>query len=259
MSEAETLSPEAPRILSRADGATIAYHISAGRSPGVMFFGGFVSDMTGTKAMALEEFCRRRGQAYVRFDYFGHGASSGRFEDATIGRWAEDAITVLDAVTEGRQVLIGSSMGAWIMLLAALARPERVAGLIGIAAAVDFTEDLLWAGFDDGMRRHLQRTGVYYQPSEYGEEPVPITWRLIEDARNDLLLREPIDIGCPVRLIHGLEDADVPWRTSLAVCEALTSDDVELTLVKGGGHRLSEPADLERLCRVMAELCDRLE
>ena len=263
MSSAEPFHPSAPENLARPDGATIAYHKIPGgetrnRAPGLIFQGGFMSDMTGTKALALEAFARERGQDFLRFDYLGHGASSGRFEEGTIGRWAEDAIAVLDELTEGPQIIVGSSMGGWIMLLTALARPERVAGLIGIAAAPDFTESLMWRKFPPEVRAQLEREGVYYEPSDYSEEPYAITMTLIEEARAHLLMDRPIPIACPVRLIHGMADADVPWKLSLELMEKLESGDVEATLVKGAGHRLSEPIDLARLGRITAALSDQL-
>ena len=262
MSSAEPFHPTTPETLSRPDGATIAYHKTAGdktgkRAPGLVFLGGFASDMTGTKALALEAHARASGQDFLRFDYLGHGASSGQFEDGTIGRWAEDAIAVRDALTEGPQILIGSSMGGWIMLLAALARPERIAGLVGVAAAPDFTESLMWRRFTPEVRATLERDGVYYEPSEYGEEPYAITMELIVEGREHLLMDAPIPIACPVRLIHGSADPDVPWKLSLDLMERLASSDVEVTLVKGGGHRLSEPVDLARLAATVAALSDR--
>ena len=234
--------------LAREDGVTIAYRRTPGRTPGVVFLGGFRSDMGGTKALALEAHCRGVGRAYVRLDYRGHGESAGRFEDATIGLWAGDAIGVLDAATEGPQILVGSSMGAWIMLLAALARPDRVAGLVGIAAAPDFTEDLIWARYPQAVRETVMREGVYMQPSEYDPNGYPITRGLIEDGRRHLLLRAPIDLGCPVRLLHGMRDPDVPWQTALRIAERLTSDDVTVTLIKDGDHRLSREQDIARIC-----------
>ena len=262
MVTAGSLRPSEPGILTRSDGATIAYHrIPAGesraRAPGLIFLGGFMSDMTGSKACALEAFAAARGQAFVRFDYLGHGASSGRFEDGTIGRWAADAVAVLDELSEGPQILVGSSMGGWIMLLAALARPRRIAGLVGIAAAPDFTEDLIWDRLDAEARAALARDGVFYQPSDYDEAPYPITMGLIEEGRAHLLLRAPIALRCPVRLIQGMADPDVPWKTALKLSERLESSDVEVTLIKGGGHRLSEPDDLARLTRVVGALSDR--
>ncbi len=217
-----------------------------------------MSDMTGSKALSLESFARERGQAFLRFDYQGHGASTGRFDDGTIGSWTADAVAALDALTEGPQVLVGSSMGGWIMLLAALARPQRIAGLLGIAAAPDFTENLMWQAYPQEVRDTLRREGVYREPSDYGDEPYTITMRLIEEGREHLLLREAIPIACPVRLIHGVADPDVPWQTSIRLAKQLESADVEVTLVKSGGHRLSEPEDLDRLCSTLEGLLDRL-
>ena len=258
-----------PRELTRQDGSSIAYHRTradeSGTSgpkgaglPGLMFLGGYSSDMTGSKALALEAHARARGQGFVRFDYQGHGASSGRFEDGTIGLWAEDALAVLDEIAEGPQILVGSSMGGWIMLLTALARPERVAGLVGIASAPDFTETLMWQAFAPEIRATLERDGVIYQDSDYDEAPYPITLKLIEEARSHLVMDRPIPIACPVRLIHGTADADVPHTLSLELMERLEAPDVAVTLVKGGDHRLSEPPDLARLTRVVAALSDQL-
>ncbi len=249
------MTPDSPKFLPRPDGARVAYESVPGKTPGVMFFGGFHSDMTGTKASALEAHCRAAGRAFVRFDYTGHGASSGKFEAGTIGGWAEDAVAVLDGVAEGPQVLVGSSMGGWIMLLAALARPGRVCGLVGVAAAPDFTEDLIWNEMPDEAKKAMAQDGQWLRPSEYDDAGYPITMRLIEEGRDHLLLRDPIDIRCPVRLIHGVGDEDVPWQVSRRLSEALRSDDVTLTLVKNGDHRLSEPADIERLGRMIEALC----
>lgn len=236
--------------------ATIAYHHTpAGHGrPGVMFFGGFMSDMTGTKAMALEGWAAAQGLSFTRFDYQGHGASSGRFADGTIGLWADDALAVLDAVTTGPQILVGSSMGGWTMLLTALSRPDRVAGLVGIAPAPDFTEDLMWDLFDADVRREITEKGVWNRPSDYGPEPQPITRALIEDGRRHLLLRGPIAFDGPVRLLHGQRDPDVPWQVSLTLAAALTTGDVRVTLVKDGDHRLSRPQDIDLLCRTVGDL-----
>lgn len=215
-----------------------------------------MSDMTGTKAMALEEFCRARSQAFLRFDYQGHGQSSGRFEDGTIGIWAADAIAALDALTEGPQILVGSSMGGWLMLLAALARPQRVAALVGIAAAPDFVTRM-WNEFSPEIRRTIVTEGVYRAPSQYSTAPYAITHKLIEDGRRNLLLDKPIPLRCPVRLLHGMKDPDVPWDTSLALAGALQSTDVDVILAKEGDHRLSTPDDLERLRATVAALSER--
>jgi pimeloyl-ACP methyl ester carboxylesterase len=211
--------------------------------------------MTGVKAAALEGLCRDAGRAFVRFDYFGHGASSGAFADGTIGRWADDATAVLDELSDGPQVLVGSSMGGWLMLLAALRRPERVAGLVGVAAAPDFTEDLMWARYDAAARSELLRNGIRYEPSAYDSRPYPVALRMIEEARRHLLLRAPIPLHCPIRLLHGMRDPDVPWRTSLHLAERLEADDVETVLIKDGDHRLSRQADIARLEAAVAALC----
>jgi pimeloyl-ACP methyl ester carboxylesterase len=257
--------PDRPATLARPDGNTIAYHrLPAGPQavargwPGVIFLGGFASDMTGTKAIALEHACADRGQAFVRFDYLGHGQSSGDFRDGTIGRWAQDGLAVIDSLTAGPQLLVGSSMGGWIALLCARARPQRVAGLIGIAAAPDFTEDLMWDDFDAADRAALARDGVIEQTSRYGPTPYPITLPLIEDGRRHLLLRAAIAIDRPVRLFQGMADPDVPWRTALAIAERLSSTDVTVTLVKDGDHRLSRAEDLDRIIAALAELSERV-
>jgi len=244
----------APQFLDAGPGVSIAYHRLPGKSPGVVFLGGFMSDMTGSKALALEAFCRARGQACLRFDYRGHGASSGKFEEGTIGRWAEDAFAAIDRLTEGPQILVGSSMGGWIALLVALRMPARVAGLVGIAAAPDFTEDLMWAAFSPDKRETLQRDGVIHEPSQYGERPYGITYELIRDGRKHLLLRDPLKLRCPVRLLHGMLDPDVPWQRSLRLADKLETGDARVTLIKDGDHRLSRDQDLALLCRTVEEL-----
>jgi pimeloyl-ACP methyl ester carboxylesterase len=248
-----------PEFFDRPNGARIAYHKTKGKGPCVVFLPGFRSDMTGGKALALEALCQDRGQAYLRFDYTGHGASSGEFVEGTIGDWSRDAIGVLEELTEGPLVLVGSSMGGWIMLLAALEMKERITGLVGIAAAPDFTEALMWAHMDDEQRTELVDKGVIYQPSDYDPEPTPITMRMIEDGRKHLLLDGPIALDCPVRLIHGLRDFDVPWEWSERIADALASEDIEVTYVKAGDHRLSEPNDLRRLTRIVDGLLEELE
>ena len=210
--------------------------------------------MTGTKALFLEEYCRRRDQAYVRFDYFGHGESGGDFAEGTISRWREDAVTVIDSLTEGPQIVIGSSMGGWIMLLAALARPERIKALVGIAPAPDFTEELLPKRLTPAQRRELDKKSAVTLPSEYDPAGYLYTRALIEDGRKHLLLGAPIPINVPVRLLHGLRDTSVPYSLSLSLAERLTSRDVTITLVKGGNHRLSSGAELARLAQTVDAL-----
>jgi pimeloyl-ACP methyl ester carboxylesterase len=237
----------ADTILARPDGATIAYRRLLGAGPGIMFLGGFHSDMTGAKALSLEDFCQARRRAFVRFDHFGHGRSSGDVADGTIGRWAEDAVAVLDVLTDGPQILVGSSMGGWLMLLAALARPHRVHALIGIAAAPDFTEDLLWPRLDAALRRTIMEQGRITLPSVYDPAGYIYTRALLEDGRRHLVLRGPIALDCPVRLLHGMAGDSVPWQTSVRLAERLQSRDVAVTLIKNGDHRLSTERDLAGL------------
>lgn len=229
----------------------------AGAAPGLFWLGGFRSDMAGTKALALDAFGAARGLAVTRFDYSGHGISGGLFEDGTISRWAEEAKAVFDT-TEGPQVLIGSSMGGWMALLLArahLARVGRAASrlkaLVLIAPAPDFTEELMWAGFSEEIRRKIVETGVYREPSDHSDEPTLITRALIEDGRRNLVLGGEIEIGCPVTILQGVEDGSVPWRHAIRLTTRLTRDDVTLTLVPDGDHRLSRPQDIEKLTKVL--------
>jgi pimeloyl-ACP methyl ester carboxylesterase len=242
--------------LPRAAAASIAYYRHQGSAalPGIVFFGGFRSDMTGVKAQYFAHFCASRNQSYVCFDYQGHGRSSTSFEDCTIGLWLEDALAILDHATAGPQILVGSSMGAWIALLAALRNPARIAALVGIAAAVDFTERLLWPKLGDGGRQALIEAGRVRIPSAYNPEGYVVTHRLVEEARHHLLLDRPIALDAPVRLFHGLADPDIPWRHSLDLAAVLASRDVVVTLVKDGDHRLSQPDHLVRFGQAIAEL-----
>lgn len=239
-------------------GRKLAYCKLDGKGPTVVFFPGFMSDMEGSKALALEAFCRAHGQAYVRFDYSGHGKSSGDFIDGTIGALAEDGMAIMDQVTEGPLVLVGSSMGGWIGLLCALARKDRVRGYVGLAAAPDFTRDLCWNRYSDEVKATLKRDGVYYEPCDYGDDPYPMTLNLLQEGDNHLLLDGGIDLICPVRLIQGMRDSDVPPVTAQRISGALASEDVVITYVKNGDHRLSTEADLKRLCRVVKEISGEL-
>jgi len=243
--------------LPAADGTPLAFRRIAGKGPGVVFLGGFHSDMTGSKAAFLAEWCAARGRAFLRFDYAGHGTSGGRFEDGTIGRWTDDAEQVLTRLTEGPQILVGSSMGGWIALLLARRHPARVAGLIGIAPAPDFTEELMWQRFPAEVRAAILRDGQWQRPSAYGDA-YPITRALIEEGRNHLLLGAPIPLEAPVRLLHGQQDPDVPWQHSLRIAERVTGRDVEVTLVRDGDHRLSTPANLALLGRTLGALLGSL-
>ena len=246
--------PPGRAILARPDGATIAYHRLPGDPPGIVFLGGFRSDMTGTKALFLEDYCRRRGRAFVRFDYFGHGASTGDFALGTIGRWRADAIAIIDSLTRGPQILVGSSMGGWIMLLAALARRERVAALVGVAGAPDFTAELLWPRLTPAQQEEIMEEGSLVLPSDFDPSGYLYTRALIEDGNRHLLLGSPIALDMPVRLLHGLADQSVPWRLSLSLAERLASRDVAVTLIKDGDHRLSSEPDLVRLAQTLDAL-----
>ncbi|MCR0982281.1 alpha/beta hydrolase [Roseomonas populi] len=240
--------------LSRSDGVTLAWAALPGAGPTVVFLGGFRSDMEGSKALHLRDHCAAGGRAFLRLDYSGHGISGGEFEDGTIGTWTEDAALVIEARAPGPVVLVGSSMGGWIALL--LARrwgAGRVRGVVGIAAAPDFTEALMPGEFTEADRAALERDGVIRRPSEYGE-PIPITRRLLEDGRNHLLLPGPIPYEGPVRLLQGMADPDVPWRHALRIVEALPGPDTMLTLVKDSDHRLSRPQDLALLSRELEAL-----
>lgn len=247
----------APEVLRLSDGRRLAYHRTAPRRegktrPGVVFLGGFGSDMTGTKAVALEDWAREAGRGFLRFDYTGHGASSGRFENGCIGDWARDAADALAALTEGPQVLVGSSMGGWIALLLARAQPARVAALVGIAAAPDFTERLMWPSLSPAQQARLTAEGRLELPNAYGPEPRVITRRLIEDGRAHLVLDGPLSLPSPVALLHGTADADVPVALGLDLLAHLQAPQARLTLVKDGDHRLSDPASLALLTETVA-------
>ncbi len=238
----------------REDGAELAYAYTHGTSPTVVFFGGYASDMSGTKARFLEAGAKSRGRAYLRFDYQGHGESSGAFAEGGIGLWSEDARALIEHVCGGPLLLVGSSMGAWIMLHVALALRQRVAALLGIASAPDFSEDLILPSLSSEQRAELERKGLLKMPSRYGDAPQIVSRNFIEDGRRHLLLRSEIELDCPVRLLHGLEDPDVPWQTSLKLAGALRSRDVQLTLIKNGDHRLSTQSELEIIERALESL-----
>ena len=221
----------------------LAYHRSPGTGPGVVFLGGFMSDMEGTKALFLEDWCKAQGRAFLRFDYSGHGQSSGAFTDGCIGDWADDAAHMLENLTDGPQIVVGSSMGGWISLLLARRMPEKFAGLVTIAAAPDFTEDSMWAGFDQATRDRLETDGQILVPSGYGD-PYPITKHLITDGRNQLVLRSPLALNFPVRMLQGDADTSVPVDTANRLFAHATGDDIRLTLIKGADHRFSDIAAL---------------
>jgi pimeloyl-ACP methyl ester carboxylesterase len=234
-------------------GVALAYAELAGAQPSVVFLGGFRSDMEGTKALFLRDWCAARGQAFLRLDYAGHGASGGAFEEGCLSCWTEDAADVIAARTTGPLLLVGSSMGGWIALHLARRWPGRLAGLIGLAAAPDFTSELMWPAFDEAQRATLLREGVLRLPSAYGE-PVPITRRLIEDGAAMRVLDAPLAFAAPVRLLQGMADKDVPWRHAIRLMETLSGGDSRLTLIKDGDHRLSRPSDLALLAAAVDEL-----
>ena len=240
--------------LDRPDGERIAWRRVDGRGPTLVWLGGFRSDMAGTKAQALADWAAGEGRAYVRFDYLGHGVSSGDFQaKGTITRWRDDALAVLDALTEGPLLLVGSSMGGWIACLAAMARPQRIGALVLIAPAPDFTEKLMAPEIPPQGHADLEANGVWFRPSDYGD-PYPITRNLLEDgARWSILSAEPVPITAPVRILQGGADPDVPWRHALELAQAIKSQDVVFSLIKDGDHRLSRPQDIARLLTAVAE------
>ena len=239
---------------------SIAVRARAGRAPGLFWLGGFNSDMKGTKALALDAWAAEHGRASVRFDYSGHGESGGRFADGTIGRWLEDSLAVFEQFCSGPQVVIGSSMGGWLALLLAREVAKRsghasLAGLVLIAPAPDFTEELMWKGFSSDIRREIETKGVWMRPSQYGDgTPYPITRNLIKEGRNHLLLGGSIEVGCPVRILQGAKDPDVPWQHAFALVHRLPADDVVLTMIQDGDHRLSRPKDIARIIAAVAEM-----
>ena len=227
--------------------------------PGLVWLGGFKSDMTSGKAVALDGWAERQGRAMLRFDYSGHGASDGRFEDGTIGLWTDDALAVIRAKSSGPQILVGSSMGAWIALLAARSlaaagEAGRIAGLVLIAPAVDFTEALMWARFSPAVKREIETTGRWLRPSPYGPDPYPITLDLIEEGRRHLLLGGVVRAHGPVHILQGMQDTDVPWQHAMLLVEHLAADPASITLVKDGDHRLARDEDIARLIAAVANL-----
>lgn len=242
--------------LMTPEGRTIAYDQVPGRGPGIVFLGGFKSDKEGTKALALEAYARAKGRAFLRFDYSGHGSSSGEFRDGCIGDWYADAWAAIAALTVGPQVLVGSSMGGWIALLLARSQPERVAGLVTIAAAPDFTEDSMWAGFSNDQRTDLEGRGFVELPSAYSEAPYVITRRLIEDGRQHLVLRTSLALPFPARFLQGTADEDVPVAVALRLLDHAAGPDIRLTLVKDADHRFSTPECLRLVERAVEEVLE---
>ncbi|OIQ24906.1 MAG: alpha/beta hydrolase [Alphaproteobacteria bacterium MedPE-SWcel] len=246
----------APQFLETATGRRIAYHRTEGTGPTVVFLGGLKSDMEGTKALFLEDWARARGQGFLRFDYSGHGSSSGRFEEGAIGDWHEDTLAAVDGLTQGRILPVGSSMGGWQALLLAKARPERICGMVTIAAAPDFTEDGYWASFTDAQKAELETQGYVELPSDY-MEPYRISKRMIEDGRLRLVLRSPLPLPFPLRCLQGTDDSAVSTATALRLLDHATCADMRLTLVKDADHRFSDPDCLALIGAAVAEICDK--
>jgi len=259
ISAAPDQEPAFIRVGQDSGARRIAVRARAGGSPGLFWLGGFNSDMMGTKALALDAWAAEHGRACVRFDYSGHGESGGAFVEGTVGRWLEESVAVFEQFCRGPQVVIGSSMGGWMALLLAREIARRgvsgasLASLVLIAPAPDFTEALMWNGFSPEIRREIETRGVWLRPSQYGE-PYPITRALIEAGRNHLLLGSAIDVGCPVRILQGAQDPDVPWQHAFALAHRLPSDDVVLTMIQDGDHRLSRPQDIARIIAAVAEI-----
>jgi pimeloyl-ACP methyl ester carboxylesterase len=245
-----------------ADRRQIALRMRDGAAPGLFWMSGFKSDMQGGKAVALDTWAAENGRACVRFDYSGHGESGGDFVDGTIGRWLEDSLAAFDAACQGPQVVVGSSMGGWMALLLAraLARRGRIGratlkGMVLVAPAPDFTEELMWKDFSPAVRAEIEDKGFWLRPSEYGE-PYPITRRLIEEGRDHLLLGGAIELGCPVRIVQGKQDPDVPWRHAFRLAERLPGEDVVLTMIPDGDHRLSRPQDIARIIAAVKDVSE---
>jgi pimeloyl-ACP methyl ester carboxylesterase len=242
--------------LDTSAGRKLAYHKTQGRGPGVVFLGGFMSDMSGTKAVFLEDWAKSQGRGFLRFDYSGHGESSGTFAEGCIGDWAEDALEALSKLTEGPQILVGSSMGGWIALLLARKVPKRVHGLVGVAAAPDFTEDSMWPGLTDAQRAEILEQGQISVPNGYDDTPYTLTRHLFEDGKMQLVLRTPLDLPFPVRLMQGTSDEAVATSVPLRMIAHATCPDMRLTLVKDADHRFSTPACLEMITAAITELTD---
>jgi pimeloyl-ACP methyl ester carboxylesterase len=232
----------------------LAYHRVPGSQPGVVFLCGHGSDMNGNKAMHLQSWAERRGQAFLRFDYSGHGQSDGDFLKTNVSDWTRDTVDMIDAHTDGPQILVGSSLGGWIMLNLAVIRPARVAALVGIAAAPDFTEELIWSSLSDTAKADFQNSGQITFENPYGDDPVIYTYQLIQDGREHLRLQAPLMLDVPVRLLHGMQDTEVPWQTATRLAEQLQSDDVAVILDKTATHRYSEPRQLAQLEHVLDDL-----
>ncbi len=240
-----------PAIYKTTSGRNIAYYKTNGTEPGVVFLGGFMSDMEGTKATYLESWAKKQNRAFLRFDYSGHGQSSGAFVDGCIGEWADDAQQAIVNLTEGPQILVGSSMGGWIALLMVKSIPQKIAGLVGIAAAPDFTEDSMWGGFSELQKNMIMSDGHLALESDYSDEPYIITKKLIEDGRNQLVLRDPLALPFPARFLHGTADKDVDLSVALRLLDHVHGNDIRLSVVKGADHSFSALENLTMIRRAI--------
>lgn len=257
MPKAESDTMTEPSFHTTSKGRKLAYHQTSGTGPGVVFLGGFKSDMEGTKAIYLEDRCKAEGRAFLRFDYSGHGQSSENFTDGCIGEWADDAMDIIANLTTGPQIIVGSSMGGWISLLAAKAIPEKFAGLVTIAAAPDFTEDSMWAGFSDAQKQALEADGQLSLPSDY-DEPYIITQKLIEEGRDQLVLRSPLHLPFPTRFLQGTADTDVDVSVAYRLLDHVTGPNIRLVVLKDADHRFSDPEALQLLDDAIANVVQQL-
>ncbi len=252
------MSHPEPSLLETGHGQKLAYYKSEGGPVTVLFMGGMMSDMQGAKAVFLEGLCREKGWGYIRFDYSGHGRSSGTFKEGTIGSWLRNVLSIIDHLTEGPVVLVGSSLGGWLALLAALARPGRVKGLVCLAPAADFTERLLRPNLGRDLMKEMEKKGEVHIPSEYGDDPYIFTKALFDEGLNHLLLDGPINLEIPVRLLHGMKDTDVPHWISEKIIEQLDSPDARLVLLEDANHRLSSPAELEQIKTLLEDVVENI-
>ncbi len=241
------------KTITHPDGSRLAFFSFEGTEPGIMFFSGYKSDMNGTKACSIELFCKEKNISFTKFDYFGHGESDGKFEDGTISRWLEDSLLIFDNITIGKQILIGSSMGAWIMFILASLRKSRLAGVIGIASAPDFTKFFI-ENANSKIRKELKNKGIYWQDSYYSHQKTPITSKFIKDSKNFYILEKNISLECPVRLVHGLKDMDVSYKRSIDLGENISSNDLSFYFFPEGDHRLSKPEEISALIKIVEEI-----
>ena len=240
------------KTITHPDGSRLAFFSYKGSEPGIIFFSGYKSDMNGTKACSIERFCIEQNISFTKFDYYGHGKSDGKFEDGTITRWLEDSILIFDKITEGKQILIGSSMGSWIMFLLAAKRKLNIACVIGIASAPDFTKSF-WKNAKLDVKKELIEKGIFWQNSLYSDDKTPITYKFIIDSKKFYILKDKISLDCPVRLIHGLNDKDASYKNSIKLAKKITSPDISIHFLPEGDHRLSKPNEINCIIQLIRE------